>query len=234
MLTRFIKRFIFKVHACSIRLITSEPGNFHQLAMSGDCKPSVLFVLGAPGSGKGTQCSNIVEKFKFEHLSAGDLLRMEKNTPGSPFGSLIEEHIKNGTIVPAQITCSLLERAMRMSRENYFLIDGFPRNKENIDEWEKEMSGKVNLLGVLFFECQDDVCVKRCLARGAAGSGRSDDNEDSLRKRFQTYQSDTMPIVKYFISQKLAYILNSNRNPNEIFADVEVILKDVAPLSCKN
>ena len=57
----------------------------------------------------------------------GDLLREERNSPGSEYGELIENHIRNGTIVPVAITCSLLERAMNNSEKNDFLIDGFPR-----------------------------------------------------------------------------------------------------------
>ncbi|KAK6627782.1 hypothetical protein RUM43_002351 [Polyplax serrata] len=201
--------------------------------MSGDCKSSVIFVLGPPGSGKGTQCSNIIEKYDFKHLSAGDLLRLEKNTPGSPFGKLIEDHIRGGTIVPARITCSLLERGMHTSRENFFLIDGFPRNKENAEEWDKELSGKVNVLGVLFFDCNEDVCIQRCLSRGAAGSGRSDDNEDSLRKRFITYKSDTMPVINHFKEQQLVYTLDSDKSPTEVFTEVEKVLMKVAPTSVK-
>lgn len=75
-------------------------------------KPKVVFVLGAPGSGKGTQCSRIVDTFGYTHLSAGDLLREERARPDSQFGNLIEECIVNGKIVPVEITCSLLENAM--------------------------------------------------------------------------------------------------------------------------
>jgi len=72
--------------------------------------PTVVFVLGGPGAGKGTQCAKIVQEFQYVHLSAGDLLREERNTPGSKCGELIESHIRNGTIVPVEITCSLLEK----------------------------------------------------------------------------------------------------------------------------
>lgn len=80
-------------------------------------KPKVVFVLGAPGSGKGTQCSKIVDHCEYTHLSAGDLLREERARPGSEFGTLIEECIKNGKIVPVEITCSLLENAMIKTKE---------------------------------------------------------------------------------------------------------------------
>ena len=73
-----------------------------------------------------------MDKFGHVHLSAGDLLREERAKPGSEFGELIEQHITNGTIVPVEITCSLLERAMTQSDKNNFLIDGFPRNEDNL------------------------------------------------------------------------------------------------------
>merc|ERR1711881_701936 len=142
-------------------------------------KPNVVFVLGAPGAGKGTQCQRIVEKFGYVHLSAGDLLRAERKTPGSEHGQVIEEHIVNGTIVPVAITCSLLERAMKESEKNDFLIDGFPRNEDNLQGWNEAVGDKVNLRFVLFLDCSENTCIERCLKRGAAGSGRSDDNEES-------------------------------------------------------
>lgn len=79
---------------------------------SSENKPKVIFVLGAPGSGKGTQCSNIVSQYNYVHLSAGDLLRAERNRPGSELAETIEEHIRAGQIIPVAVTCSLIERAM--------------------------------------------------------------------------------------------------------------------------
>jgi len=136
-------------------------------------KPNVIFVLGGPGAGKGTQCARIVHQFGHVHLSAGDLLREERAKPGSEFGELIEHHITNGTIVPVEITCSLLQRAMNDSDKNNFLIDGFPRNEDNLQGWNKQMGEKVNLQCVLYFQCSQEICTARCLQRGAAGSGRS-------------------------------------------------------------
>ena len=101
-------------------------------AGGGRLKPNVVFVLGAPGSGKGTQCSLIVRDLDYVHLSAGDLLRIERETPGSKNGESILTHMKNGTIVPVEITCSLLENAIEKSGKANFLIDGFPRNQDNL------------------------------------------------------------------------------------------------------
>src|SRR6186713_3011939 len=78
---------------------------------------TVLFVLGGPGAGKGTQCANLVRDYGFKHLSAGDLLREEQNRPGSEFGEMIKDYIKQGTIVPMEVTIKLLENAMQDTRE---------------------------------------------------------------------------------------------------------------------
>jgi len=190
-------------------------------------KPDVVFVLGGPGAGKGTQCARIVEHFGYVHLSAGDLLREERATPGSAFGELIERHIRNGTIVPVEITCSLLAKAMEKSEKNKFLIDGFPRNKDNLDGWEREMGDKVNLEFVLFFDCPQETCMSRCLNRGAAGSGRSDDNEESLKKRFQTYIGDTMPIIEHYEALKLVRKVEASQAPEKVFEDVQAVFKSV-------
>lgn len=85
--------------------------------MTSSDKPKIVFVLGAPGAGKGTQCEKIVETFGFTHLSAGDLLREERKREGSEYGALIEDNIKNGRIVPVEITCALLENAMIKTKE---------------------------------------------------------------------------------------------------------------------
>jgi UMP-CMP kinase len=89
---------------------------------------TVIFVLGGPGAGKGTQCAYLVSDYGFKHLSAGDLLREEQDRPGSEFGEMIKTYIKEGTIVPMEVTIQLLENAMKtaMDKEGkkLFLIDG--------------------------------------------------------------------------------------------------------------
>ena len=87
---------------------------------------SVIFVLGGPGAGKGTQCENIVRDYGFTHLSAGDLLRAEQDREGSEFGDMIKSYIKDGKIVPMEVTVQLLENAIMDKNEGKgrFLIDG--------------------------------------------------------------------------------------------------------------
>ncbi len=90
---------------------------------------SVIYVLGGPGAGKGTQCANLVRDYGFTHLSAGDLLRAEQDRPDSQFGSMIKEYIRDGKIVPMEVTVQLLENAMTedikdKDGKGRFLIDG--------------------------------------------------------------------------------------------------------------
>ena len=83
------------------------------------------------------------------------------------------------------------------------------------------MGDKVNLKFVLFFDCAEKVCIDRCLKRGAAGSGRTDDNEESLKKRFVTYMNATMPIIQHFEKLNLVKKIDASSGPDEIFAEVE-------------
>ncbi|KAJ3672623.1 hypothetical protein LUZ60_007344 [Juncus effusus] len=95
-----------------------------------DRKIKIVLVLGGPGSGKGTQCEKIVKNFGFTHLSAGDLLRAECKS-GSEYGKMIENLMKEGKLVPSDLIVPLIQKAMFESRNDKFLIDGFPRNEEN-------------------------------------------------------------------------------------------------------
>ena len=105
---------------------------------------------------------------------------------------------------------------MEKAGSKYFLIDGFPRSQNNLDGWQREMSHKVKLVCVLVFDCPEEECVKRCLSRGEAGSGRSDDNPESLKKRIVTYGKDTEPIINYFIEKKLVHTIDAAENPDKV------------------
>jgi len=184
-------------------------------------KVNVIFVLGPPGSGKGTQCEKIVQQFGYKHLSAGELLRTEQNAKNSQFGELIHKHMVNGTIVPVAITCSLLLRAMNDSKCENFLIDGFPRNQDNLDGWIKEVDPElVKIQSVLFFECSPNNCLIRCIKRGENGSGRSDDDEEVLKKRFITYKNSTLPIVEYYRKLGLLIEIDANKTVDDMYTQL--------------
>jgi UMP-CMP kinase len=160
----------------------------------------VVFVLGGPGAGKGTQCQLLQERQQgWVHLSAGDLLRAERQA-GGELGDMINAKIANGELVPSSITVKCLEKAMveafAMNQTTKFLIDGFPRSHENLSAWEDIMK-KHSLKFVLNFECPEEVLVGRLLERGQS-SGRSDDKIEVIRKRLQTFQKESQPMVKHY------------------------------------
>ena len=176
-----------------------------------------MFVLGGPGAGKGTQCSNIVNDFGFVHLSAGDLLRAHMKS-GSEDGNMVAEMIKNGQIVPSVVTVRLLLDAMKASGKERFLIDGFPRNKENRDAWEVTAGYDCDF--VLFFDCPEEVMERRLLGRGET-SGRTDDNIESIKKRFKTFVESSMPVVDYYAGLKKVRSVNSDQSPDEVYAQTK-------------
>lgn len=104
-----------------------------------------------------------------------------------------------------------------------FLIDGFPRNQDNLDGWNEEMHAKVNLKFVLFFECTESVCIERCLHRD---SGRSDDNIESLKKRFAVFYNESLPIVDYYDRQGLVRKVDGIPPPEIVFEDVKRAFTD--------
>ena len=166
----------------------------------------VLFVLGGPGAGKGTQSDLIVDNYKCVHLSVGELLREARASESNPHAELIEDCLVHGKIVPVEISLELLKNAMDAAYERpaadgskygtrIFLVDGFPRNFDNLSGWTDNMPQAASCMGALVYDCPQDVLEARIMSR-AETSGRSDDNLTSARKRFRTFQMQTMPVVR--------------------------------------
>lgn len=184
--------------------------------------PTVVFVLGGPGAGKGTMCELAQQQLGWQHFSAGDLLRAERQK-GGPNAEKIEAHIKAGSIVPVEITVGLIKEAMAASGKQNFLVDGFPRNKDNADGWSTVMGNDVCVAFMLFFECPLPILEERILKR-AKYTQRSDDNVESVRMRFNTYKEETMPIVKVFKEKKQLIEMDSSLPRDEVFANVKSAL----------
>ena len=154
----------------------------------------VFFVLGGPGAGKGTQCTLLKDNYPCVHYSVGELLR---NVPeDSPHAALIQETLVKGNIVPVEISLSLLKSAMesQQGKSLYYLVDGFPRNFDNLEGWNRLMNGVSSVWGVLMFQCPLEVMEQRIMSR-AETSGRSDDNLASAQRRFATFERETVPVV---------------------------------------
>lgn len=179
--------------------------------------PFITFVLGGPGSGKGTQCAKIVETFGFTHLSAGDLLRDEISS-NSENGVMILDTIKEGNIVPSEVTVKLIQTAMESSRNRKFLIDGFPRTEENRVAFEQIIGAEPDV--VLFFDCPEEMMVKRVLSRN---QGRIDDNVDTIMKRLKVFRSLSLPVINYYSDKGKLYKIDAVGTENDIFEKVRKV-----------
>ncbi|KAJ3038851.1 hypothetical protein HDV00_000257 [Rhizophlyctis rosea] len=176
---------------------------------------NLVFVLGGPGSGKGTQCAKIVETLHWAHLSTGDLLRDEVKK-GTELGKQLEADMREGKMVPLSITMDLLKAAMEERRGSPgFLIDGFPRTMEQAELFENTI-GRCTF--VLFFDCPHDILTQRLLKRGET-SGRADDNLESIGKRLKTFDEMSMPVVEHFGKDGRVKKVLSDGDVNEITAE---------------
>ncbi|XP_023518091.1 UMP-CMP kinase-like isoform X2 [Cucurbita pepo subsp. pepo] len=195
--------------AFSTEIPRKENGTFQR-----DKTPFITFVLGGPGSGKGTQCMKIVENFGFTHLSAGDILR-RAIASNSADGTMILDTIKEGKIVPSELTVKLIQKEMESSDNYKFLIDGFPRSEDNRIAFEQIIGAEPDI--VLFFDCPEDEMMKRVLNRN---QGRVDDNIDTIKKRLKVFSALNLPVVKYYLERGKLYKINAVGTVDEIYKQV--------------
>jgi adenylate kinase len=124
----------------------------------------IFFIVGGPGSGKGTQCDRIVAKYGLTHLSSGDLLRAEVKS-GSDRGTQLTKIMEAGALVPLEVVLDLIKEAMLEAVKKGtkgFLIDGYPREVAQGEMFEREIQPSKL---VIYFEVAEDTLVKRCLHR---------------------------------------------------------------------
>ncbi|KAH9678308.1 putative UMP-CMP kinase 2 [Citrus sinensis] len=193
------------------------------IKVKGGKGPFICFVLGGPGSGKGTQCAKIVKNYGLTHLSAGELLRREIAS-NSEYGTTILNTIKEGKIVPSEVTVSLIQKEMESSDSKKFLIDGFPRSEENRAAFERIMGAEPDI--VLFFDCPEEEMVNRVLNRN---EGRVDDNIDTVRKRLQVFKALNLPVINYYARRGKLYTINAVGTVDEIFEQVRAVFAALKP-----
>eukprot|EP00892_Ulva_mutabilis_P002089 jgi/Ulvmu1/11881/UM081_0039.1 len=171
----------------------------------------VVFVLGGPGSGKGTHCQRIKESLGWVHLSTGDLFRAEVER-GTEQGVLLRDIMAEGGMVPVEITIGLLQAEMEASSIKRFLIDGFPRAMEQAEAFEQHIC---RARTALFFDCPEDSMLQRALLRG-----RADDNQEAMQKRLDLFRQTSMPIVDWFAAQNRLMRIDNSRPVDEVAGDV--------------
>jgi UMP-CMP kinase len=189
-------------------------------------KVHVIFVIGGPGSGKGTQCTLITQKYGYTHLSAGDLLRAERAS-GSELADMINRIMLEGKIVPSEVTTGLLLKAMKQDGNSKFLIDGFPRNTENRTSWEELAGADTELQFMLLLDCPQEIMLSRLLERSKT-SGRVDDNHETILKRLKSDSVAAAPVIEHFKSIGKLRVVNSNMPIQEVFDNISIHIDNSA------
>ncbi len=185
--------------------------------------------FGPPGSGKGTQAQNLVEKFNLKQISTGDLFRYNMKND-TELGKLAKSYIDKGELVPDQVTTDMLIDEVKKTTETAgFIFDGYPRTANQTQALEKIVSEVLNddISVCLSLVVDDEILVERLLKRGET-SGRTDDsNEEIIRNRIKEYYAKTAEVAELYKQQGKYVEVNGVGGIEEIseklFAEVEKI-----------
>jgi len=188
-----------------------------------------IVLFGPPGSGKGTQAQNLIQKFNLKQISTGDLFRFNMKNE-TELGKLAKTYIDKGELVPDQVTIDMLIDELKKPTEtNGFILDGFPRTSfqtEALDQIVKEqLNSEISVCLSLIVD--DEILVSRLVKRGET-SGRVDDSEESIiRNRIKEYYAKTAEVAELYKQQGKYVEINGVGDISEIseklFAEVEKI-----------
>lgn len=216
----------------------------------------IIVMLGAPGSGKGTVAKLLTETLNIEHISTGDMFREEIKS-GSELGKELENYMSDGKLVPDDVVIKILdERLSRPTAQNGVVLDGFPRTKiqaEHLKELLNAKGKKINVAIQLNIPDEDIIyrTVKRricsnkdcgaiynlefnkpkqegiCDICGNKLYRREDDNEETVKRRIDTYHKRSEPIIKYFEEEGILYTVELRAEDRVTKQDIEKWLKDI-------
>lgn len=203
-----------------------------------------LLIVGAPGAGKGTQSKLISEKLNIPHISTGDILRNEISS-NSELGKKVKHFVDNGLLVPDDLIADVLLNEIKKEKyRNGYILDGFPRNINQV----KIMEEKGILIDkVIFIDTSEEEIMKRITGRRVCQNcgqvyniyynppktenkcdkcsnnlvQREDDKEEVVRNRLKTFREATIPVIDYYSKKGILFRINGDKNfddiKNEIF-----------------
>lgn len=186
-----------------------------------------LVLLGAPGSGKGTQAARLKEHLQVPHISTGDLLRAEV-AAGSKLGLEAKEIMARGELVSDAILLGMLEdRFSKPDTARGFILDGYPRNLAQADA----LNGLLARIGQPFdyavqLDVPTELLVERIAGRAKA-EGRADDTPESVRTRLKVYNDVTAPVIDYYRQHGQLTVVDGVGTLDEVF---NRIVEAIAPV----
>ncbi|MCK5812183.1 MAG: adenylate kinase [Clostridiales bacterium] len=210
----------------------------------------IIILLGAPGSGKGTQAKMLSSKFNIPHISTGDIFRrnIKENTL---LGKKAKMYIDKGQLVPDEVTCEIVDDRINMDDcRNGFILDGFPRTIFQANELENmlqklqlEINYVLNIVvtnqsvitrisGRRMCNCGQIYHIDRnptkidgiCDVCGEATYIRDDDQPKTIKTRLQAYHQATKPLEDYYLKKGLLINIDGEPAPKEVFNEVVTVI----------
>ena len=182
----------------------------------------IVSLLGGPGSGKGTVSEFIKKKYNVGYMCAGELLRGAAQEDTKE-GHELAEMLKNGVIVPQEVTIGLLKKEIMKGDRDFYIIDGFPRAVEQAETFEKTVKP---FNAILYLDVEDEILIQR-LTKRAQGSGRSDDNPESIKKRIAVFHNQSYPVIEHFEPTGKVTRIDARKTPEEVFAQIVPVLEKI-------
>jgi adenylate kinase len=181
-------------------------------------------LLAPPGAGKGTQGERLAGIYGVPHLATGDLLR-QNVAEGTPLGQEARGYMDRGELVPDKIVTSLiLKRLTGQKPLRGFILDGFPRSlKQAEDSYEWGQGRSLGFQRVISLAVDEDELVRRLLERGRR-SGRSDDNEETIRNRLRVYDETTRPLLDFYRQRGILAEVDGTGPVDEVTDRIRAVL----------
>jgi adenylate kinase len=179
-----------------------------------------LLLLGAPGSGKGTQGPRLAERYGARHVSTGDLLRAQVRA-GTELGRQAQPYMDRGDLVPDELILGMvLEDVLGPTSPPSYVLDGFPRTVAQAKAaYEQAVASDRVLDAVICLVLEHDELIARLGQRGRE-TGRADDREATVRHRVEEYEQKTLPLLDYYAGREILLRVDANGEVEEVFARI--------------
>ena len=188
-----------------------------------------IVIFGAPGSGKGTQSELIINEYGLEHISTGDVLREEiKNE--TELGKTAKTFIDKGQLIPDELMVDILAHVYDAFGKEHkgVIFDGFPRTIPQAEALKKMLGERGHRIAAMIeLDVPEDILMDRLIKRGQQ-SGRSDDNEETIKKRLGEYHNQTAPLIEWYQKEGLHHHVKGFGELQEIFADIKQVIDGLA------
>ncbi len=180
-----------------------------------------IVIFGAPGSGKGTQSDKLIAQYGLEHISTGDVLRAEIKA-GTELGKTADSFISKGQLIPDELMIDILASVYdSFGKEHQGVIfDGFPRTIPQAEALKKMLAERGDDMGMMVELVVDEETLMARLLNRAIEQGRADDNEVTIKKRFEVYHNQTAPLAEWFEKEGIRNTFTWKGSKEEMLGDI--------------